>query len=569
MSRLKTDIEAIVAGIFAELYGEVPFKFNTDYCEPKYGHFATNIALVNSKKLNLTPEEIANKLKTNLENNDQFAKVEVKSPGFINITIKDFVILDYLDKYSVNFEKLTAIGYPDTTVVIDYSHPNIGKPMGVHHLLSTVIGDAIKLTYRDTGYKVIADNFIGDMGTQFGKLIYAIKNWGDMQAIDKNPVPELLKLYVKYHVESEKNKELDEFARLEYKKIEDNDPENRALLEKVQKLSMAEIQLVYKTLGVEFDYYNGESFYEDKLKDIIGLGIKKKLFTKSEGALVCKLNNLDEPPALIQKSDGTSLYLTRDLARIQYWEDSWQPDLMVNVVDIGQSLQLSQVYEVAAKLGLTKAKNVHVAFGRMVFQDKSMSTRKGNIIFITNLIEETNNRVQSQIISLSKSLNTKEQQELKDILSINSIKYNILKQNRLSNIVFDWDNMLNIEGNSAPYLAYTAVRMKSIINKQKNLARYLDKIPNSSIKLEPIEISLLLLIDKMPDVYKEAVDKFQPSEIANYCYNICRLYNNFYNNFKIIDPNEPSAHRIMLNELTFDVIKQCFDSLGLKIPNKM
>lgn len=569
MNNLKSDIQALVASSFRQIHGNEPAEFSTDYCEPKYGHFATNIALVNSKNLGLPPMEVANKIASKLEDEVKLSKVEVQEPGFINITIKDSVILDSAEKYLGKTKKLIATSSQVSTMAIDYSHPNIGKPMGVHHLLSTVIGDSIKLIYKDTGHNVIADNFIGDMGTQFGKLIYAIKNWGDMQTIDKNPVPELLKLYVKYHVESEKNKELDDYARLEYKKIEDNDPENRALLEKVQKLSMAEIQLIYKTLGVEFDYYNGESFYEDKLKDIIELGIKKKLFTKSEGALICKLNNPDEPPAIIQKSDGTSLYLTRDLARVAYWEDTWHPDTMVNVVDVGQSLQMSQVYEVAEKLSLTSAKNIHVAFGRMEFKDKSMSTRKGNIIFITDLIEETKNRVQSQVISLSKSLDPNEQEELKDILSINSIKYNILKQNRLSNIVFDWDSMLNIDGNSAPYLAYSAVRMKSIINKQKNLAGHLDKIPNSSIKLEPIEISLLLLIDKMPDVYKEAVDKFQPSEIANYCYDVCRLYNNFYNNFKIIDSNKPNTHRMMLNNITFDVIKQCFDSLGLKIPNKM
>lgn len=569
MNNLKSDIEALVSSSFKQVYESESVEFSTDYCEPKYGHFATNIALVNSKTLGLSPVDIANKLVSKLKSNDKFSKVAMQDPGFINITLKDSVIWDNTKKYSGNIKELIAVGQLDSTIVIDYSHPNIGKPMGVHHLLSTVIGDAIKLIYRDTGYKVIADNFIGDMGTQFGKLIYAIKNWGDMQMIDRNPVPELLKLYVKYHVEAEKNKELDDFARQEYKKIEDNDPENRALLEKVQNLSMAEIQLIYKTLGVEFDYYNGESFYEDKLKAITELGIKKKLFTKSEGALICKLDNLDEPPALIQKSDGTSLYLTRDLARVAYWEESWHPDMMVNVVDIGQSLQMSQVYEVATKLGLTDAKNVHVAFGRMDFKDKSMSTRKGNIIFITDLIEETKNRVQSQVISLSKSLSKKEQEELKEVLSINSIKYNILKQNRLSNIVFDWDSMLNIDGNSAPYLAYSAVRMKSIINKQDSIASQTDGLPNDNIKLEPVEASLLLLIDKLPEVYREATDKYQPSEIANYCYDICRLYNNFYNNFKIIDTNPTNSHRVLLNNLIFEVVKQCFDSLGLKIPNKM
>lgn len=243
---------------------------------------------------------------------------------------------------------------------------------------------------------------------------------------------------------------------------------------------------------------------------------------------------------------------------------------MINVVDLAQSLQMSQVYEVSSKLGLTDAKNIHVAFGRMDFKEKSMSTRKGNIILITDLIEETKNRVQSQLVSLSKSLEEDEKTVLRDVLAINSIKYNILKQNRLSNIVFDWDSMLNIEGNSAPYLAYSAVRMQSIANKHKELGQVKNSIGRpASAKLETIEVSLLLEIDKLQDIYREAISKFQPSDIANYCYDVCRIYNNFYNNYKIVDTTATNSYRILLNDLVFEVIKQCFSSLGLKIPSKM
>lgn len=571
MNSLKTELHSQVATRFAEFFGIEPVHFNTDYCDLRYGHFACNIALVNSKKLDLKPMEVADKLADGLKNIDRVEQVEVQNPGFINITLKDTTLLGALyNKYPEEIEEYIALGNQKDAILIDYSHPNIGKPMAVHHLLSTVIGDAIKLIYRDTGHKVIADNFVGDMGTQFGKLIYAIKNWGDMQAIEANPVPELLTLYVKYHEESEKNKELDDLARLEYKKIEDKDPENRALLTKVQAWSMAEMQMIYNLLGVEFDHYNGESFYEDKIKGIVDMGIEKGIFTKSEGALVCKSDNPEDPPALIQKRDGTSLYLTRDLARVAYWEQQWHPSTMINVVDTAQSLQMSQVYSVSKKLSLTEAKNIHVAFGRMVFKDKSMSTRKGNVIFITDLIDETKRRVRSQVVSLSKSLSDSEQIELTDILSINSIKYNILKQNRLSNITFDWDNMLNIEGNSAPYLAYTAVRMQSIVNNQEGLqSSSNDKAEEDTAQLEPAEVSLLLHIDRLAEVYLDALTKFQPSDVANYCYEVCRLYNNWYNNFKILDTKNTSPHRIQLNRLTLNVVKQCFASLGLKIPTKM
>ncbi|HMS92083.1 MAG TPA: arginine--tRNA ligase [Candidatus Saccharibacteria bacterium] len=571
MKSLKSEVYDIVASIFVELFSIDPVEFNVDYCDLKYGHFACNVALTNSKNLKLNPVVAANQLVKNLKDDDWIKNVEVQKPGFINITLKDKILLEALyNRYPDEIRQYIEMSGTNQTVVIDYSHPNIGKPMSVHHLLSTVIGDAIKLIYKDTGHNVIADNFVGDMGTQFGKLIYAIKTWGDMQAIEDNPVPELLALYVKYHVESEKNPELDDFARLEYKKIEDNDSENRALLTKVQAWSMAEMEMIYRLLGVEFDYYHGESFYEDKLKDIVDLGIKKGIFVKSEGALVCESDNPDDPPALIQKKDGTSLYLTRDLARVAYWEQQWQPSIMINVVDVAQTLQMSQVYSVSKKLGLTDARNIHVVFGRMEFKDKSMSTRRGNVIFITDLIDETKRRVLSQIVSLSKSLSRDDQVQLTDILAINSIKYNILKQNRSSSIIFDWDNMLNIEGNSAPYLAYTAVRMQSIIRKSEG---YIDKSDSTNSKaleeLELAEIKLILHVDKLAESYHEAKNNFQPSILASYCYDICRLYNSWYNSYKIIEESDAKPHRIRLNCLTLKVVKQCFESLGLRIPNKM
>ena len=566
METLKSQIQEIVELAYQKDFGSTSKPASIEYCDIKFGHFATNIALANSKELGVSPAQISTVLAKSLANNDIFESVEVQEPGFINMRLKPQLLLEVMQESHDNVLGGLADLAQGEKMVIDYSHPNIGKPMGVHHLLSTVIGDSIKRLYRKAGYQVIADNFIGDMGTQFGKLIHAVKTWGDMEKIENNPVPELLKLYVRFHVEAETDDELDQSGRAEYKKLEEGDAENRALLKKIQTWSMAEILALYDELDVEFDHFNGESFYEDKIAAVVQLGKEKGIFTISQGALVCHTDNPDEPPAIILKKDGTSLYLTKDLARIAYWQKTWSPDYMVNVVDIAQSLHLKQVYEVSAKLNLTKASNIHVAFGRMQFAQGSMSTRKGNIILVEDLLAETKNRVRKQIVELSKDLTPEESSNLVDILAINSLKYNILRQNRLSNISFDWDNMLSLEGNSAPYLAYSAVRMQAIARLSEEKAT-LPAINTTS--LDTVEVELILQISRATEVFASAASGFDPSNIANYCYELCRMYNSFYHTHRVVEEDVVLSHRLLINNTTLRVVEVCFEVLGLKLPAKM
>ena len=566
MKTLKSQIQEIVELAYQKDFGSTSKPASIEYCDINFGHFATNIALANSKELGVSPAQISTVLAKSLANNDIFESVEVQEPGFINMRLKPQLLLQVMQESHDNVLGGLEDLAQGEKMVIDYSHPNIGKPMGVHHLLSTVIGDSIKRLYRKAGYQVIADNFIGDMGTQFGRLIHAVKTWGDMEKIENNPVPELLKLYVRFHVEAETDEELDESGRAEYKKLEEGDAENRALLKKIQTWSMAEILALYDELDVEFDHFNGESFYEDKIAAVVQLGKEMGIFTISQGALVCHTDNPDEPPAIILKKDGTSLYLTKDLARIAYWQKTWSPDYMVNVVDIAQSLHLKQVYEVSAKLNLTKASNIHVAFGRMQFAQGSMSTRKGNIILIEELLVETKNRVRKQIVELSKDLTPEESSDLVDILAINSLKYNILRQNRLSNISFDWDNMLSLEGNSAPYLAYSAVRMQAIARLSEEKAT-LPAINTTS--LDTVEVELILQISRATEVFASAASGFDPSNIANYCYELCRMYNSFYHTHRVVEKDVVLSHRLLINNTTLRVLEACFEVLGLKLPAKM
>lgn len=566
MQTLKQQIGQVVETVFCEQFPGINTSIQVEYCDLVFGHFATNIALASAKTIGLKPIDIANTMATALAERPEFTSVEVQQPGFVNMRLQDAFLEENVQSiYQDPLQATRNLG-KNRRMIIDYSHPNIGKPMGVHHLLSTIIGDSIKLLYRASGYEVIADNFIGDMGTQFGKLIHAVKTWGNMDAIEKDPINELLKLYVHFHIEADTDTTLDDAGRAEYKKLEEGDSENRALLEKIQKWSMAEITSLYDQLGVEFDYFNGESFYEDKIQAIIDLGKSKGIFVESQGALICKLDNPDEPPAIIQKSDGTSLYLTRDLARIAYWEKTWQPDYMVNVVDVAQSLQLRQLFEVSDKLGLTDADNVHVPFGRMQFSDGGMSTRKGNIILVQEVLAEVRKRAKAQVESVAKKLSQAEQAELVETLAINAVKYTIIRQNRISNLTFDWDNLLTLEGNSAPYLAYSLVRMQAIHRDSELLQT--SQLPSSE-QLDDAEIGLLLQLTRFPEVVEASLVHFQPSDVANYCYEICRMYNGFYHTHKILEGEQTKTSRVLINNATLRVVQACFTVLGLQQPKKM
>lgn len=567
MKDLRTELQQLFQATFDTCYPDTTLVVQVDDTDIAFGHFTSNIAMASAKALQASPQQIAEPILQHLKQHPTIKSALFVMPGFINIEVTDEILYEHMQRMSEDIQAYIGQPLAGTTMVIDYSHPNIGKPMGVHHLLSTIIGDSIKRTYKLLGAKVIADNFIGDMGTQFGKLIHAVKTWGDMQAIENNPVPELLKLYVQFHIAADSDDTLDDAGRAEYKKLEEGDPENRALLEKIQAWSKAEMQIVYDQLGVEFDHMNGESFYENKMQPIIEQGKKTGVFVESQGALICKSNNPEEPPALIHKQDGTSLYLTRDLARVAYWEQTWHPDLMVNVVDVAQSLQMKQVYEVSDKLNLTKAKNIHVAFGRMNFQDGSMSTRKGNILLVEDMITLTRERVLANIVSLSRDLSQEEQGLLTDILTINVLKYNILRQNRFTNLTFDMDAMLALNGNSAPYIAYSTVRMRSISDKAKQMVKENGK--GDTYPLSSEETQLILYATRLNQVLLASAHNFQPTEIAHYCYELCRLYNTFYQKYPILSPDGTGGHRLAINNLCLMTAEQCHYALGLRLPDKM
>jgi arginyl-tRNA synthetase len=538
----------------------------------EFGHFASNIAMLIAGKSKKNPREVATKIAEELRKNKLFTKVDVAGPGFINLWIEQNFystiigeLVNGLDGYLKE-----EIGYKsDKTMVIDYSHPNIAKPMGVHHLLSTIIGDSVKKIYRKRGYNVIADNFIGDMGTQFGKLIHAIKKWGNLEEIEKDPIPNLLKLYVQFHFEADKDVELDDEARAEYKKFEEGDKESRELWEKIVKWSMMEIQPIYDRLGISFDHMNGESFYEDKMAAILEYGRKKGIFVDGEkGAWIVKSDDPEGTPAVVRKADGATLYITRDLARIKYWEDQWHPDLMVNVVDVAQEFHFTQLFFVAEKLKLTNAENIHVKFGRMQFKDGAMSTRKGNIIVLNEVLNESEKRSLSLVKEKGAELTAKEQEELARKMGIGAVKYNILHQNRVSNITFDWDQMLSMEGNSAPYLMYTVARAKSILRKA---GVKISEVGSYDLALsDNAETNVVLDLLAYPETLQKSADEFKPNHIANFLYQLAQNFNTFYNALSVLQSEgEIKKSRLLITGAVISVMEDAFLLLGLEVPEKM
>ncbi|MBN1258314.1 arginine--tRNA ligase [Candidatus Peregrinibacteria bacterium] len=540
---------------------------------PGFGHFAVNIAMSLAGREKGDPRAIAEKIKAHLDP-VLFEKVEIAGPGFINLWVEQKFYSTECADLAADLEKYLSgvfeIQKKKPIMLLDTSHPNIAKPMGVHHLLSTIIGDAVKKIYKRFGYQVVNDNYLGDWGTQFGKLIYAIRQWGDMKLIGKNPIPELLNLYVKFHNEAEKDPGLEDFGRAEFKKLEKGDSENRKLWEFIVAKSMVEFQKIYDRLHVEFDMINGESFYENKMPAILEYGRKKGIFIDGEqGAWIVPMENPDEPPAIVRKSDGSTLYATRDLARIKYWEDNWHPELMVNVVDVAQELYFKQLFEVTDKLGLTKAKNVHVKFGRMQFEDGKMSTRKGNIILLEEVLDESEDRAMKLAEEKGIELSADERKELARIMGVGAIKYNVLSQNRTTNITFNWDKMLTFEGNSAPYLMYTAARAHSVIRKAETDAKEAAKY---TLELkEPAETQLAIELLLYADSIRRAAQEFKPNLIANYLYELAQEFNVFYNNLPILqaDSEELKKSRLLLTVCVLKIMEDGLGLLGIEVPEKM
>lgn len=570
---LKEKIRALVAEIVSKKFPGESVEIKIEYpTEAMHGDYAINIAFALGKKFKRSPNDIAEELAKAIDRPNWISKIEVAGAGFLNFFLAEDFLTEFLDEVKNAGDDFGASEIAKgKTVVTDTSHPNVAKPMGAHHLLSTIIGNALNRIFAAVGYRVIRDNYIGDWGTQFGKLIWAIKKWGHESEIKKNPIPELLKLYVRFHEEAEKTAGLDDEGREEFLMLESGDPENRRLWKWIVDLSLKEFKKIWDRLDVGFDYIHGESFYEDKMKEIIDLGVKKGVFMTGEGgALIAELEDKKMPPCLIRKSDGATLYATRDLARTKYWEDTWHPDLMVIVADSAQNLHFRQFFEVASRLDITDAQNIHIVFGRMRFPEKRMSTRKGNIVLLEDLLDEAEEGAYKIVCEKNPELPEAKKREVARQVGIGAVKYAVLSQNRLTDITFTWDRMLSLEGNSAPYVQYASARARAILRKCARPAGA--GTPKSKVYIlrEKEEVAVARLLPKFPEVVAHAAEEFKPNLIANYLYELASRFNTFYAALPVLQA-EPAVQeiRLQLVEATALVIKNGLSLLGIEAPEEM
>ena len=555
--------------------------FGADYAEKvdiqnstkkEFGDFQTNFAMVSSKLIGKNPREIANMLVDNFKENDIIEKLEIAGPGFINIYLKNSFLNEEIkkvenEKYDFSFLNT------DKTVIIDYSSPNIAKRMHIGHLRSTIIGDSIKRILQFLGFHTLADNHIGDWGTQFGKLIVAYKNWLNKKAYEEDPIGELERIYVQFSDEAKKNPALEDEAREELKKLQLGDEDNQKLWKEFIDISLKEYNKIYDRLDVNFDYYYGESFYNDMMPSVLEELKEKGIAREDQGALVVFFENDKLPPAIVQKKDGSFLYTTSDLATMKFRKDELNVDEAVYLTDDRQQNHFKQVFEIGEMLGKPyNYKKTHVVFGIMRFGDGMIfSSRSGNIIRLVDLLDEAKTQVKKVIDEKNPNIPEDEKENIAEIVGSGAIKYFDLSQNRTSDITFTWDKVLSFEGNTGPYLQYTYVRIMSIFRKLKeeNI-----NVENENIILEDmtgIERELATELLRFPQAVVKSYESYRSNIIADYLFDMAKLFNNFYNSSSILKEENKKVMdaRILLSEKTAFVLKEGLSLLGIKTVDRM
>lgn len=566
LTEIVTDLltEAVKKGFNGDIdTKDIAVQYTKDI---KLGHFQTNIALVSSKKLRRNPREVATEILKNIDTTTVIEKADIAGPGFINFFIKQENLNSYLSNF--NPEKWDyELDIEKGTTVIDYSSPNIAKRMHIAHLRSTIIGESIKRMYKFLKRDIIADNHLGDWGTQFGKLIVGYNNWLDKEAYTENPLQELERIYVKFEQESAEDESLLPLAREELKKLQDGDITNKALWQDFIDTSIKEYNKLYKRLNVEFDTYWGESYYFDSMPGVINELVDKKIAKESQGALIVEFEESEHlHPCLIRKSDGATLYATSDLACIKKKMEAYDINKLIYVTDDRQCDHFKQFFRVSEMLGWN-VNNIHVPFGLMKFADAHFSSRKGNVIRLETLLDEAESRALKIVEKKNPELPDEEKKEIARVVGIGAVKYSDLSQNRTSTIVFDWDKNLSFEGNTSPYLQYVYARIQSILRKA-NFSN-----PEGVKELlfeEEIENRLIIQLTKFHGVINKAAESCKPNVIADYIYELAQMFNTFYNSINIMKSDDKEKNsRLLLIYKVAETIKSGLDLLGIEVLDRM
>jgi len=544
-----------------------PEHIKTDLSLALFGFTGQGYGVNDPKKL---AQEWTKKIN---ETKNEFIESAQALGPYLNINLKKqkiySLILNDISKLKSKF------GQSDLNIkkvaVIDYSGPNIAKPIGVGHLRSTIIGQALANIYEATGYGVIRDNHLGDWGTQFGKLVYAYRQWGDKKKIAKNPIKEMNELYVKFHEEAEKNPEIEDKARDIFQKMEEGDKGLITLWAKFRSISIAEFKKVYERLGIKFDMYLGESYFAEETDKIVEECLEKKLAKKDEETGAIAVENLDGLPSfLLRKKDDSGLYITRDLAALIFRVEVFEPDDVLYVVGEEQTLHFKQLFALARALGyIDGAKAKHIGFGLVLSGGEKMSTRKGTLIELDELIKQSVEKSKEILRQKNKDLSDKEIEEISEIIGLGAVVYNDLRQSRQKNISFDWNRMLDFEGGSAVYLQYTVARINSILKK-------LSKTQCQGLALtlgfeKESEFALARKMMFFPQIILEAQKHNSPHLIAVYLEELAQLFNHFYNEVSIIGTEDRNLRlsRVSLIKSVATVIKNGLGLLNIKTAEKI
>lgn len=551
----------------------------------EFGHYTTNVAMRLAKLQKKNPIILAGEIAVEMHKqmpSGFIEKVETVPPGFINIWVKAEALQDALKAALKAKEQYGAskIG-KGKTVIVEHSSSNIAKAMHVGHFRNTAIGDMLANAYDALGYKVIRWNYLGDWGTQFGKLIAAYKMWGDKKVVEEQPIKALLDLYVRYSKAAKEDPALEESARTEFKKLEEGNRENRKLWEWFKKVSLEEYGAVYKRLGVKFDTQIGESFFGDtptSLKalkalaaELVDLGIA----VRSEGALIVPLEAQNLPPGMIEKSDGASTYLMRDIALLQYTLKKYKPAKILHVIGNEQSLAMDHVLAIGKALQwLDTTEFVHVKYGLVLGETgRKFSTREGEVVFAEEVMQKAVDLALKTVEAKRSDLKEKEKRDIAEKVGIGALKYANLREGRTSDIQFNWESMLDFSGDSSPYIQYTYARLRSIERKASLKRKISSRILVGDIKYlqSEQEISLMHKISQFPHVIELAAHSYAPNLLTLYLYELANGVNRFYETTPILNdpnPNHRNAHLLLVLAVA-QVLKNGMKIAGIEVPEKI
>ncbi len=522
-----------------------------------------------AKELHKAPQQIAADIKDSIECPDYIDKIEVQG-AYINFFTKK----DAYAREVISRSKSDSYGESDEgkgkTICIDYSSPNVAKNFHVGHLRTTVIGNSLYKIYSKLGYKVERINHLGDWGTQFGKLIVAYKNWGTEEAVKEKGIEELMRLYVLFHEEADKNPELEDEARGWFHKMETGDEEALKIWKWFFDISLEEFKRTYKLMNMEFDHFTGESFYRNMTDDVVNELTEKGLLKDSEGAKIVDLSDYDMAPCLILKNDGSSIYATRDIAAVEYRKKTYNFTKCLYVTGQEQKLHFAQVFKVMELLGNDWAKDslIHIPYGLVSLGGEKLSTRGGNVIYAEDILKEAISKIREIIDEKNPDLSNEEKDEASRIVGVGAVIFNDLYNQRIKDVSFKWEHITSFEGETGPYVQYTYARCSSIL---RNVSDFdINSDIDYSVLTDAASVDLLKEIDRFPLIIKDASDRYEPSVVARYAVDLAQAFNRFYTDNRIaVDEKNIRDARCTVTYITRRILKDSLDLLGIGCVERM